>query len=60
MFRSHRETLNVNQDKMYVDTKEAMAGMVTAWNNQPLTPELRKAEEEQAQPFSDRSRGTST
>ena len=46
MFRSHRETLNVNQDKLYVETKDAMAGMVTAWNNQPLTPELRKAEEE--------------
>jgi hypothetical protein len=46
MFRSHRETLNVNQDKLYVETKDAMAGLVTAWNNQPLTPELRKAEEE--------------
>jgi hypothetical protein len=51
MFRSHRETLNVNQDKMYVDTREAMAGMVTAWNNQPLTPELRKAEEERLNRF---------
>ncbi len=51
MFRSHRETLNVNQDKLYVDTKEAMAGMVTAWNNQPLTPELRKAEEERLDRF---------
>jgi len=51
MFRSHRETLSVNQDKMYVDTKEAMAGMVTAWNNQPLTPELRKAEEERLNRF---------
>jgi len=51
MFRSHRETLNVNQDKIYVDTKEAMAGMVTAWNNQPLTPESRKAEEERRNRF---------
>jgi hypothetical protein len=46
MFRSHHETLNLNQDKLYVETKDALAGMVTAWNNQPLTPELRKAEEE--------------
>ena len=51
LFRSHRETLNVNQDKIYVDTKEAMAGMVTAWNNQPLSPELRKAEEERLNRF---------
>ena len=51
LFRSHRETLNVNQDKIYVDTKEAMAGMVTAWNNQPLTPESRKAEEERLNRF---------
>ena len=51
MFRSHRETLSVNQDKLYVDTKEAMAGMVTAWNNQPLTPELRRAEEERLDRF---------
>lgn len=51
MFRSHRETLNLNQDKIYVETKEAMAGMVTAWNNQPITPELRKAEEERLNRF---------
>src|SRR5689334_1230379 len=44
MFRSHRVTGNLDQEKLYVDTKEAMAGMVTAWNSQPLTPELRKAE----------------
>lgn len=44
MFRSHRVTSNLDQEKLYVDTKEAMAGMVTAWNSQPLTPELRKAE----------------
>ena len=44
MFRSHRVTSNLDQEKLYVDTKEAMAGMVTAWNSRPLTPELRKAE----------------
>ena len=44
MFRSHRVTSNLDQEKLYIDTKEAMAGMVTAWNSQPLTPELRKAE----------------
>lgn len=46
MFRSHRETLNVNQDKLYVETRDAMAGMVTAWDNKPLTPESRKGEQE--------------
>jgi hypothetical protein len=44
MFRSHRVTGNLDQEKLYVDTKEAMAGMVTAWNSKPLTPDLRKAE----------------
>jgi hypothetical protein len=51
MFRSHRETLDLNQDKVYVDTKEAMAGAVTAWNGKSLTPELRKAEEERLDRF---------
>lgn len=44
MFRSHRMTANLDQEKLYVDTKDAMAGMVTAWNSKPLTPGLRKAE----------------
>jgi hypothetical protein len=39
MFRSHKQTLQGSQTRLYVETQEAMAGMTIAYNDQPLTPE---------------------
>ena len=44
MFRSTKTTAKGSVTKIYVDTKEATAGMVIAYNGKPLTPEQRKAE----------------
>jgi hypothetical protein len=45
MFRSRKETRNGSQTKLYVETRDAMAGMLVAVNDKPLTPEQRAAEE---------------
>ncbi len=39
MFRSRKQTLQGSQTRLYVETREAMAGMTIAYNDQPLTPE---------------------
>lgn len=44
MFRSHKQTPRGTQTHLYVETNDAMAGMLIAQNDQPLSPEQQKAE----------------
>src|SRR5258706_7739660 len=44
MFRSTKTTPKGSVTKIYIETKEATAGMVVAYNSKPLTPEQRKTE----------------
>ena len=39
MFRSRKQTPQGSQTRLYVETREAMAGMTIAYNDQLLTPE---------------------
>ena len=39
MFRSRKQTPHGSQTRLYVETREAMAGLTIAYNDQPLTPE---------------------
>jgi hypothetical protein len=43
-FRSRRETVHGSQTKIYVETRDAMLGMVVAYNDQPASPEQMQAE----------------
>src|SRR5271166_3646611 len=45
MFRSRKQTPQGSQTKLYVETRNAMAGMTIAYNDQPLTPEQMQGEE---------------
>jgi len=45
MFRSHRQTPKGSQTKLYVETDEALAAMLIAVNDKPLTPEQQQAED---------------
>src|SRR6267378_1474312 len=45
MFRARKETPHGSQTKLYVQTRDATAGMLIAVNDQPLTPEQRAADE---------------
>jgi hypothetical protein len=45
MFRDTKTTPRGSETKLYVETKEATAGLVVARNGKPLTPEQRRAEE---------------
>ena len=45
MFRSYKQTPLGSQSRLYVETREAMAGMTIAYNDQLLTPEQMKDEE---------------
>jgi hypothetical protein len=45
MFRQHKQTAHGSQTRIYVETREAMAGMTIAYNDQPLTPQQRLGEE---------------
>jgi hypothetical protein len=45
MFRDRKETPRGSQTKLMVETREGMAGMVIAYNDKPLNPEQRQAEE---------------
>jgi len=49
MFISNRGTAHGSQTKLYCETKDAMAGMAIAYDNKPLTPEQRTAEESRLQ-----------
>jgi len=44
MFRSHKETPKGSQTKLYVETTDALAAMVIAANDQPLTEQQQQAE----------------
>jgi hypothetical protein len=46
MFRSRKQTSQGSQTRLYVETREAMAGMTIAYNDQPLTPAQMKGEED--------------
>ncbi|HTC48431.1 MAG TPA: hypothetical protein VK722_13990 [Candidatus Aquilonibacter sp.] len=45
MFRSRKQTSQGSQTRLYVETREAMAGMTIAYNDKPLSPEERQGEE---------------
>ncbi len=45
MFRSRKQTPQGSQTRLYVETRNAMAGMTIAYNDQPLTPEQIQGEE---------------
>ena len=44
LFRSRRQTAKGSQTRLYVETKDAMAGMLIAINDQPLSPQQQQAE----------------
>lgn len=44
MFRSRRQTPKGSQTRLYVETKDSMAGMLIAINDQPLSTQQREAE----------------
>jgi hypothetical protein len=44
MFRSRKHTPKGSQTRLYVETKDAMAGMMIAINDQPLTPQQQQSE----------------
>ena len=44
MFRSRKQTPKGSQTHIYVETNQAMAGMLIALNDKPITPDQRQAE----------------
>jgi hypothetical protein len=44
MFRSVKKTPQGSQFRIYIETKDAMAGMTTAYNDHPLTPQQLEGE----------------
>jgi hypothetical protein len=48
-FRSRRETGHGSQTKIYVETRDAMLGMVVAYNDQPASPAQMQAEKSRLQ-----------
>ncbi len=51
LFRGIKTTPQGSTTRLYVETKEATAGLVVAYNGKPLTPEQRHAEEERVERF---------
>ncbi|MGB9202841.1 MAG: hypothetical protein WCB94_02575 [Terriglobales bacterium] len=51
LFRGTKTTPKGSTTKLYVETKEATAGLVIANNGEPLTPEQRRAEEARVERF---------
>ncbi len=45
MFRDHKKTPQGSQTRIYVETREAMAGMTIAYDDKPLTPQQLQNEE---------------
>jgi hypothetical protein len=45
MFRSRKQTPQGSTTRLYVETRDAMAGMTIAYNDKPLTPEQLQGEE---------------
>jgi len=53
LFRGTKTTPRESTTRIYVETKQATAGMVIAYNGKPLTPEQRQAEQARIQRFID-------
>lgn len=53
MFRQHKETPNGSQTKLMVETRDAVAGMVVAYDDRPLNQEQRQGEYGRIQRFID-------
>jgi len=53
LFRGTKTTPQGSTTRLYVETKEATAGLVIAYNGIPLTPEQRRAEEARVERFID-------
>lgn len=53
LFRGIKTTPQGSTTRLYVETKEATAGLVTAYNGKSLTPEQRQAEEARVKRFID-------
>ena len=51
LFRGEKTTPKGSTTKLYVETKEATAGLVVAYNGKPLTPQQRHAEEARVERF---------
>jgi hypothetical protein len=51
MFRSTKTTPKGSVTKIYIETKQATAGIVVAYNGKPLTPEQRKGELDRIERF---------
>src|ERR1700739_4653257 len=51
MFRGTKTTPKGSTTKIYLETKEATAGLVIAYNGKPLTPEQRQTEEARVERF---------
>ena len=51
MFRGTKTTPKGSTTKLYVETKDATAGMVIAYDGRPLTAEQRRAEQDRIQRF---------
>ncbi len=51
LFRGIKTTPRESTTRLYVETKEATAGLVVAYNGKPLTPEQRKDEEARVERF---------
>ncbi len=51
LFRGIKTTPKGSTTRLYVETKEATAGLVIAYNGQPLTPEQRRDEEARVERF---------
>src|SRR4051794_4994312 len=55
MFQHHKKNAAGTQTMLYVQTRDAIAGLVIAYNEKPLTPEQRKSEDQRIQRFIDDS-----
>lgn len=53
MFRQRKETPNGSQTKLLVETRDAMVGMVVAYNDRLLNPDERQGEYDRIQRFID-------
>jgi hypothetical protein len=51
LFRGTKTTPKGSTTRIYIETREATAGLVVAYNGKPLTPEQRKAEEARVERF---------
>ena len=45
MFRACKKTPQGSQTRIYVETREAMAGMTVAYNDKPISPQQLQGEE---------------